>query len=262
MAYNPFSLENQIGIVTGAGQGLGKVFCQTFAQAGADLVVVDINPQTGTETAQEIEALGRKALFVQADVRQQTSVEAIVKQTLDRFGKIDFLMNNAGICKHGEAENVSEADWRNVLEVNLTGLFFCCQAVGNQMISQRQGRIINIASMSGLIVNRPQAQVAYNASKAGVIHLTKSLAVEWAQHHVRVNAIAPGYMATPMTEKDFDPQNTERYEQYGKVWIEAIPMKRPGRPEELGPLAVFLASEASSYITGETIVADGGYTAL
>jgi NAD(P)-dependent dehydrogenase (short-subunit alcohol dehydrogenase family) len=139
--------------------------------------------------------------------------------------------------------------------VNLNGLFYCCQAVGRHMIERGGGRIINISSMSGLIVNRPQPQSSYNASKAAVIHLTRSLAVEWAPHNIRVNAIAPGYMDTPMARPFFDDP------QYGGLWIDAIPMKRPGRPEELAPVAVFLASEASSYVTGTTIVIDGGYTA-
>lgn len=150
---------------------------------------------------------------------------------------------------------MSEADWRAVIDVNLNGLFFCCQAVAPAMIEQGGGRIVNIASMSGLIANRPQPQASYNASKAAVIHLTKSLAAEWAPHGIRVNAIAPGYMDTPMARPFFeDPQ-------YGGVWMDAIPMGRPGKPEELAPVAVFLASEASSYVTGTTIVVDGGYTA-
>jgi NAD(P)-dependent dehydrogenase (short-subunit alcohol dehydrogenase family) len=249
-----FSLAGQVGIVTGGGQGLGKVFCHAFAEAGADIVVAELNPQTGPETAREIEAKGRRALFIPTDVSQRASVQAMADKVMAEFGRIDFLMNNAGIVKWGAAEEVSEEDWRRVMDVNLNGLFFCCQAVGRYMIRQRRGRIINIASMSGLIVNRPQAQASYNASKAAVIHLTKSLAAEWAPYNIRVNAIAPGYMGTAMAKPFFDDP------QYGGMWIEAIPMKRPGEPEELGPLAVFLAAEASSYITGATIVIDGGYT--
>lgn len=254
MILDKFSLAGQVGIVTGGGQGLGKVFCHAFAEAGADVVVAEINPETGPETVAEVQAKGQRALFVQTDVRDKASVQAMVDTTLATFGKIDFLMNNAGIVQHMEAEKVAEADWRNVLDVNLTGLFFCCQAVGRHMIAQRSGRIINIASMSGLIVNYPQCQASYNTSKAGVIHLTKSLAAEWAQYNIRVNAIAPGYMGTAMAKPFFDDP------QYGGVWIKAIPMNRPGEPEELGPVAVFLASAASSYVTGATIVVDGGYT--
>jgi NAD(P)-dependent dehydrogenase (short-subunit alcohol dehydrogenase family) len=255
-ARDPFSLEGQVGIVTGGGQGLGKAFCHAFARAGADLVVADINAQTGPETVAEVEALGRRASYLPVDIRSRASVDTMVADALAQFGRIDFLMNDAGIAHWCGAETVSEQDWRAVMDVNLNGLFLCCQAVGRHMIERRAGRIINIASMSGLIVNRPQLQAAYNTSKAGVIHLTRSLAVEWAAHNVRVNAIAPGYMDTPMARPYFeDPR-------YGPMWMDAIPMGRPGRPEELGPLAVFLASEASSYMTGAVVVVDGGYTAL
>src|SRR5579859_5486338 len=203
MAQNPFSLENQVGLVTGAAQGLGQVFCHAFAEAGANIVAVDKKP-TGRQTAREVEERGREALFLQADVSEQASVHTMVDHALARFGRIDFLMNNAGIAQHGAAENVTEEDWRKILDVNVTGLFFCCQAVGRHMIERRQGRIINIASMSGLIVNRPQAQAAYNTSKAAVIHLTRSLAVEWAHYNIRVNGIAPGYMETEMARAYLD----------------------------------------------------------
>jgi len=256
MILDKFSLAGQVGIVTGGGQGLGQVFCRAFAEAGADIVVAELNPETGPGTVREIQALGRRALFVPTDIRRRDSIEAMVAATLAEFGKIDFLMNNAGIVKWQPAEEVSEADWREVIDVNLNGLFFCCQAVGRHMIARKSGRIINIASMSGQIVNFPQTQASYNASKAAVIHLTKSLAAEWAPYNIRVNSIAPGYMDTPMARPFFANPH------YGDPWLAAIPMKRPGQPEELGPLAVFLASEASSYVTGACMVIDGGYTVL
>ncbi len=256
MIMDKFSLEGQVAIVTGGGQGLGKVFCLAFAQAGADIVVAEINPETGPQTAREVQALGRRALCVRTDVTERAQVQAMVDRTVEAFGRVDVLMNNAGITKWCPAEDVSEKDWRAVIDINLNGLFFCCQAAARHMIAQRRGVIINIASMSGYIVNRPQQQASYNISKAAVIHLTRSLAAEWAPHGIRVNAIAPGYMGTSMAKPFFDDP------QYGGVWIPAIPMGRPGEPEELGPLAVFLASEASSYMTGATVVIDGGYTAL
>ncbi len=256
MFLEQFSLIGKVGIVTGGGQGLGRVFCQAFAEAGADLVIAEYNPQTGVEAAEEMRSLGRKALFIQTDVRKKDSVETMVARAVAEFGKVDFIMNNAGIAQWIEAENMSEQDWRNMMDVNLNGVFLCCQAVGRHMIERRQGAIINIASMSGLIVNFPQPQAAYNTSKAAVIHLTKSLAWEWAKYNVRVNAIAPGYMSTPMAQPFFqDPK-------YGGLWMEAIPMKRPGEPSELAGVALLLASAASSYITGATIVVDGGYTIL
>lgn len=254
MILDKFSLAGQVGIVTGGGQGLGKAFCRAYAEAGADIVVAEINPTTGPTTVEEVEALGRRGLFVETDVRDPDSVGAMVEKTLAEFGRIDFLMNNAGVVQHLEAEEVEPADWRRVIDVNLTGVFLCCQAVGRHMIKQRNGRIINIASMSGLIVNFPQCQAAYNASKAAVIHLTKTLAAEWAPYNIRVNAIAPGYMNTEMAAPFFEDPAV------GGVWINAIPMKRPGEPEELAPAAIYLASEASSYVTGETLVIDGGYT--
>ena len=250
-----FSLKGQVGIVTGGGQGLGKVFSLAFAEAGANVVVAELNPETGSETAREVEAMGRRALFIETDVRSPKSVEAMVDKTVEALGRVDFLMNNAGIVKWSPAESVTERDWRDVIDVNLNGLFYCCQAAARHMIRQRRGSIVNVASMSGYIVNRPQPQASYNASKAAVIHLTRSLAAEWAPHNIRVNAIAPGYMDTAMTHRAFeDPA-------YGPAWIDGIPMRRPGRPEELAPLVVFLASEASSYVTGTTVTIDGGYTA-
>lgn len=249
-----FSLKDQVGIVTGGGQGLGKAFSLAFAEAGADIVVAELNSKTGPETVKEIENIGRRALFVETDVRQRLSVEAMVEKTIERFNHLDFIMNNAGVVKWCPAESISEKDWREVIDVNLNGLFYCSQAAAHEMIKQRCGCIINIASMSGYIVNRPQPQASYNASKAAVIHLTRSLAAEWAPYNIRVNAIAPGYMDTAMTHKAFeDPV-------YGSIWTDGIPMRRPGRPEELAPLAIFLASSASSYVTGSTILVDGGYT--
>lgn len=254
MVLDKFSLKGQVGVVTGGGQGLGKAFSLAFAEAGADVVIAEFNTTTGPETAKEVQALGRRSLFIETDVRKKASVEAMIAQTVAEFGKLDFIMNNAGITLWREVEDVPEEDWRNLMDINLNGVFFCCQAAAKQMIKQGGGRIINIASMSGLIVNRPQCQASYNTSKAAVIHLTKSLATEWAQYNIRVNSISPGYMDGPMAGPFFeDPK-------YGPVWFDAIPMHRPGQPEELCPVAVLLASEASSYMTGSNVVIDGGFT--
>ena len=254
MILDKFSMAGQVALVTGGGQGIGKVLCHAFAEAGADIVVAEINQETGPATVEEIIAKGRRAVFVPTDVPVRQSVQEMADAALAEFGRIDVLMNNAGITIWREAEDVPEEEWRDLIDVNLNGLFFCCQAVGRHMIERQTGRIINIASMSGIIVNRPQCQASYNASKAAVIQLTKSLAAEWAPHNIRVNAIAPGYVGTAMAKPYFSEPK------YGGVWMRDIPMGRPCEPEELGPVAVFLASEASSYVTGTVISVDGGFT--
>lgn len=254
MVLDKFSLKDRVGIVTGAGQGLGKEFALAFAEAGADIVVAEQNRETGQQTASEISALGRYSAFIHVDVTNRKDTQYMADLTQDIFGRIDFIMNNAGIVHWEAAETVSEADWQKVIDVNLSGVFYCCQAVANQMIRQRSGSIINIASMSGDIVNRPQAQASYNASKAAVAHLTKSLASEWAPHNIRVNAISPGYMQTAMTQSFLDDPR------YGGKWIAATPMQRPGTPDELTPAAVFLASDASTFMTGSNLTIDGGFT--
>ena len=254
MIMERFYLTDQVGIVTGGGRGLGRTFCRGYAEAGAHVVVAELDTETGPDTVREIESIGRKSMFVETDVTDRSSVGAMVDQTLEAFGRLDFIMNNAGIVHWENAESVSEEDWRRVIDVDLNGVFYCCQAAAGPMIEQKKGSIVNIGSMSGDIVNYPQSQASYNTAKAGVIHLTKSLASEWVQHNIRVNAISPGYMRTDMTgERLDDPE-------YGRKWIEATPMKRAGLPDELAGLAIFLASEASSYMTGSNVIIDGGFT--
>ncbi|PIE34708.1 short-chain dehydrogenase [candidate division KSB3 bacterium] len=256
MILDKFSLAEQVGIVTGSGQGLGKAFARAYAEAGADVAIAEFNTTTGPETAKEIQELGRRSLFIETDVTNKASVEAMVAKTVEEFGKLDFIMNNAGIVSWKEAEDVSEEEWLSVIDVNLNGVFYCCQAAARQMMKQGGGRIINIASMSGLIINQPQNQASYNVSKAGVVHLTKSLATEWAKHNIRVNSISPGYMEGPLAAPLMKDPN------YGPKWMDGTPMGRPGKPEELCGVAVLLASEASSFMTGANVVIDGGYTIL
>ncbi len=249
-----FSLAGRKAVVTGAGQGLGKAMALALAEAGADVAVVDLNQDTAAQTAKEIGALGRKAIVIQANVADQKQVEAMAKTATSGLGAIDILVNNAGISRRMDSEKMPLADWQQVMDVNITGVFSCCQVFAPAMMQRRFGRIINISSMSGLIVNRDVAQAPYYASKAGVIMLTKALAAEWGQHNITVNAIAPGYMRTPLNDGFLaDPARAAQ-------WTGGIPMARIGDPRDLAGAVVFLASDASSYITGHTLVVDGGFT--
>lgn len=251
-----FSLKGRTGIVTGGGQGLGRAFCQAYAEMGANVVVAEINEETGAKAAEELAKLGVATKFVRVDATKRSDLDAAVQAALAIDGRVDFMMNNAGITLWEGAETVSEEDWRRVWAVNLDAVFYGCQAVFEVMKKQGKGSIINTASMSGHIVNFPQLQASYNASKAAVMHLTKSLAVEWARYGIRVNSISPGYMNGPMAGPFFsDPK-------IGGVWLGMIPMKRGGEPEELGGAAVLLASDASSYTTGSDYVMDGGFTCV
>lgn len=250
-----FSLKGCCSIVTGAAMGLGKAMASALAEAGSDIVIADINAEAADKAAAEICSMGVRTLAVRNDVTSPEDAKGLVEVVMEKFGRIDVLINNAGICKHEKAENMKYQDWYDVLNVNLNGVFIMSQAIGNVMIKQKKGSIINISSMSGIIVNTPQCQCAYNASKAGVIMLTKSLAAEWAPHNIRVNAIAPGYMKTELTRPYFEG-NSDMV----KRWMDFSPMKRPGTPDELEGIAVYLASAASSFVTGSVFTIDGGYT--
>ncbi|WP_369017366.1 SDR family oxidoreductase [Thermatribacter velox] len=250
-----FSLQDEVAIVTGGAQGLGREMSLGLAEAGAHVVIADLDINTAQRTASEIQALGRESLALRVDVTSKEQVEQMVSQSLSRFGKIDILITSAGIGQWRKAEEMSEEDWKRVIDVNLTGTFLCCQAVGREMIKRKKGSIITISSMSGLIANTPQPQSHYNASKGGVIMLTKSLASEWVKYNVRVNTIAPGYMETKLVA-----ELLKSYPDYARIWKELTPMGRLGRPEEIKGPCVFLASAASSYVTGSVLVMDGGYT--
>ena len=247
-----FILSGEKTIVTGAAQGLGEQMALALAEAGADVAVVDVNIDAASRVTDYIRNIGRDSIAAKADVTKVADVENMVKVAKDRFGKIDILINNAGITINVPAGEMSKEEWDRVIEVNLTGVFLCAQAVGREMIKQKKGNIINISSMSALIANRPQPQISYNASKAGVIMITKSLASEWRRYNIRVNAIAPGYMRTPLVDKVFP--------KYGKDWSSLTPMGRIGDPSEIKGPALFLASRASSFVTGSVLVMDGGYT--
>lgn len=251
-----FSLKGRTAIVTGGGQGLGKSMAIGLAQAGADIVIAARRIETALVTQKEIEALGVKCTVIKGDMRVEEDVIRMVNQVVEEYAKIDILFNNAGTWRGDDAEKVTTEDWKEVIDVNLTGPFIVSREVGKVMLKQGKGSIINVASMSGMIVNTPQNQCAYNASKGGLIMLTKSMAAEWADRGVRVNALCPGYMRTEMSEERY-----QRKDPAIERWFSMTPMGRSGMPDELMGIAVYLASDASSFVTGSTYLVDGGYTA-
>jgi NAD(P)-dependent dehydrogenase (short-subunit alcohol dehydrogenase family) len=247
-----FSLTGKVSVVTGAARGIGRALAQALAEAGSDVVLLVRDKEGVAAAAEDLEALGVTALPVAADVTDPGEVQQAVIEIVDRLGRVDILVNNAGTCIHRPALDVTAEEWRSVMDVNVDGVWHCSQAFGRQMVAQRSGVIVNIGSISAQIVNRPQWQPGYNASKAAVHQLTKSLAAEWAPYGVRVNALAPGYIKTEMAPVD-EPQ-------FRQHWIDDAPMRRYAMPAELGPSVVFLASDASSFMTGSVLVVDGGYT--
>lgn len=248
--YNKFSLEGKAAIVTGASRGLGQGMALGLAQAGADLVVVAGSDKI-YETAEKVQALGRKCAAVKADLGGIEPIPGIIKAALDTYGKIDILINCAGIIRRGPALEFSEKDWDDVINVNQKTLFFMCQAAAREMMKQKKGKIINIASLlsfqGGIIVP------SYTASKSAVAGLTKALANEWAAFGINVNAIAPGYMATEMTE------TLQKSAERAPAILTRIPQGRWGTPEDMQGAAIFLASEASDYVQGHVLTVDGGW---
>ncbi|MDD2689816.1 MAG: 3-oxoacyl-[acyl-carrier-protein] reductase [Candidatus Omnitrophica bacterium] len=241
-------LEGKVALVTGGARGIGKAIAFAFAREGANLVIADVNIEETQKTCSEIEALGRKSLGLEMDVTNYASVEEGVNKILDKFTKVDILVNNAGITKDNLLLRMKEAEWDAVLAVNLKGTFNCIKAVSRPMIKQRSGKIINIASIIGIIGNTGQAN--YSASKAGIIALTKTAAKELASRNINVNAVAPGFIQTEMT--------VGLAEDLKEKMKAAIPLNRFGSPEDVAQVCLFLALEDSSYITGQTIVVDGG----
>ena len=250
------NLKGRVAVVTGGGQGIGFSCAQALGEAGAKVVVAELMPERIETALAELKRLGIDAVGAALDVTRSSQVDEVAARIASEHGPVHILVNNAGIAKSDvRAEDTSDEHWRLHMAVNLDGLFWCCRAFGKQMLEAGRGSIVNIGSMSGFIVNKPQPQAFYNASKAAVHHLTRSLACEWAERGVRVNAVAPTYIETPLTKFGMEG-NPEMY----KVWVEMTPMKRVGQPEEIAATVLFLASDASSLLTGSIVAADGGYT--
>jgi NAD(P)-dependent dehydrogenase (short-subunit alcohol dehydrogenase family) len=246
-----FDLTGKKAFVTGAAVGIGRAYAVGLARAGADVAVVDLNETAGRKTAEELRAMGRQSEFIRCDVTRQDQVQAMVGRVVERFGRLDIAVNNVGIAILGGDEEVRKEDWDKVVAVNLTGVFLCAQAAAQQMIRQTptEGKIINTASMSATIAN---CNASYDATKAGVVHMTKTLAAEWGRFNINVNCISPSYVLTPMHAST--PEVVRRRIR------ELTPLGYVERPEDLWGVVAFLASAASNYVTGHDLMVDGGHT--
>lgn len=248
-------LDGKKGFVTGGARGIGKCTATAFAEAGADVAIVDVDLEVAKETAEEIaKSTGRKVIALKCDCTDEAQVNDMVDEVVSQLGGLDFCHNNAGICVNAPAEEMTYTQWSKVININLTGIFLTDVAAGKYMLNHGGGSIINTASMSGHIVNVPQPQCAYNASKAGVIQLTKSLAIEWAKRGVRVNSISPGYIGTELVN------SSEFLVPLIEKWNAMAPMGRLGKPEELQSICVYLAGDTSSFTTGSDFIIDGAFT--
>lgn len=251
-----FRLDGRTALVTGGAQGIGRAYAHALGEAGAAVAIVDLSLTGAQQVVEELQAKGVDAIAIQADVTQPDQVQAMMQTILDRWGKLTIGVNNAGIGQWVAAEEMNEADWDRMLDINLKGVFLCAQAEAKHMLAAGYGKIINTASMSGQIVNTPQKQAAYNISKAGVIHLTRSLAAEWAAQGVRVNSISPGYTRTQLVE---DLLATPVGQEVLPQWLALTPMKRMGEVTDLQGAVVYLAAAVSDFMTGNDMVIDGGY---
>jgi NAD(P)-dependent dehydrogenase (short-subunit alcohol dehydrogenase family) len=250
-----FRLDGRVALVTGGAQAIGLACVDALSEAGARVVIADYNAKVAEEARDAMKAKGRDVEMAVMDVTNSARVDEVAADVAKRYGRIDILVNNAGIARsETPAETVTDEHWLNVIDVNLNGTFWCCRAFGKHMLAAKSGSIVNIGSMSGFIVNKPQEQAFYNASKAAVHHLTKSLAAEWGARGVRVNAVAPTYINTPLNAFVFD--KAEMYQ----AWIGGTPMGRMGEVHEIASAVLFLAGDGASLMTGSIVVVDGGYT--
>jgi gluconate 5-dehydrogenase len=250
-----FDLRGKTAVVTGGGSGIGRQMAGALAELGANVVLCARKVERCEQAAEELAELGVRALGLRCDVRSADDVQAVVRTTVEELGSLDVLVNNAGTSWGAPAEDTPLEGWQKVLDVNLTGVFLCSQAAGRVMIERGGGSIVNIASVAGLRGSPPGAMdaIAYNASKGGVISFTRDLAHKWARHGIRVNAIAPGWFPSDMSQY--------LLERHGDRFLEGIPLRRFGGPEDLKGAIAFLASPASAYVTGHTLVVDGGQSA-
>jgi NAD(P)-dependent dehydrogenase (short-subunit alcohol dehydrogenase family) len=255
MYLEKFRLDGKTAVITGGGQGIGLACVEALAEAGARVVIADRDAKVAAAGSADMKAKGYQTEIVDMDVTDSKRVTEVADQLTTRYGKVDILVNNAGIARsETPAETVTDEHWLNVLDVNLNGTVWCCREFGKHMLKAKSGTIVNVGSMSGFIVNKPQEQCYYNASKAAVHHLTKSLAAEWGTRGVRVNAVAPTYIDTPLNA--FVKSNAKMWD----AWIGGTPMARLGQVEEIASVVLFLASEAASLMTGSIVLVDGGYT--
>ena len=255
MYLDRFKLNNKIAVVTGAARGIGLATSEALAEAGATVVLTDMSADALNVAVAALKAKGLSVEGELLDVADSGAVQRVQDTIAARHERIDVLVNNAGIAiSNHPAETMSDEVWRKVIDVNLNGLFWCCRTFGKGMVDRGAGSIINVGSMSGFVVNRPQEQANYNASKAGVHHLTKSLAAEWGARGVRVNSVAPTYIDTEMNAYVYKDPEMYRH------WVGGTPMNRLGRVDEVASVILFLASDAASLMTGSIVLADGGYT--
>jgi 2-deoxy-D-gluconate 3-dehydrogenase len=248
-----FNLENKVAVITGGNRGLGRAIALSLANAGADIVIVGRNEEKNNEVVREIQKCGRKAVSFPTDLRDIPAINEMATEVVSLFGKMDIFINNAGVSHTEFALDLKEEDWDKVMDLNVKSLFFCCQAAGRIMKEQGYGKIINLASVAGAVGDVGIAP--YTASKAAVINLTRSLALEWVRYGIQVNAIGPAYIETDMNREELNNPKV-RSKIVGKT-----PMKRLGNPDELSGAAIFLASDASNYMTGQTVYVDGGWLA-
>ena len=254
MYLRKLDLTGRVAVVTGAGRNIGYACADALSEAGAHVVLTDLDEELGQLAVSKLRAMGRKAEFIRLDVTDSSETNRVAGAIATKLGRVDILVANAGIASHSPAEEMSDADWLRIANVNLNGVFWSNRAFGNLMLKSGKGSIVNIGSMSGIIANRPQPQAGYNASKGAIHMLTKSLAAEWAERGVRVNAVAPTYIATDMTKTAVERTG------WDKDWMYMTPMKRMGEIEEVASVVLFLASDAASLMTGSIVVADAGYT--